>query len=102
MRSTGCQSFKRPFRRPTAVRTASTITASRCAMKCSLYILRYRMVAIGGRWFLCKCYCTRLEEFLPEGGAKAQYAREILRYGFEPVANALNKPSLSSVNQAQR
>src|SRR5579859_2668961 len=32
IKSTGCQSFNRPFLRPTAVRAASTITASRCAM----------------------------------------------------------------------
>jgi 2-polyprenyl-6-methoxyphenol hydroxylase-like FAD-dependent oxidoreductase len=31
--------------------------------------------------------------------AKVQYEREMLRYGFEAVSNALNKPYLSSANQ---
>ncbi len=33
--------------------------------------------------------------------AKAQYEREMLRYGFEAVSDALNKPYLSSASQAQ-
>ena len=33
--------------------------------------------------------------------AKAQYQREMLRYGFEAVSAALNKPYLSSASQAQ-
>src|SRR5215467_4813975 len=56
IKSTGCQSFNRPFLRPTAVRTAATITASRCAMieKLLAYLVpvsQFLVVALGGHYF---------------------------------------------------
>src|SRR6266700_4317057 len=67
IRSTGCQSFNRPFLRPTAVRTASTITASRIvAMNSSLL---ETLVAFTYRQIL---YLTQIQVFLRAPPAAAR------------------------------